>query len=206
MVPPETRVLARRLLAYEAVANKSSEPTMAAAVTVCQKLRQPVCALAGVDGYRALLSRALTLARAEVPSLNSVQVTADGSLRGLDKDQGHAGEILVSEVLGLFLTFLGAALTLQLVQDVFPHFRLTTESPTPMPFETILQEVQQLHKISERLASLADQHPLVEEALMTVSGNIRDTATLLDVYVRIRSKSEDPQKDAPEQQPKQYKM
>ena len=53
----------------------------------------------------------------------------------------------------------------------------------PMPPSAILHEAQQLHDVSERLDTLADQHPLVSEALMTISGNVRHTATLLEVLV-----------------------
>ena len=84
MLPPQTRDLALRLLAYENAAGKTSEPTEFAAFGVCERLRQPLITLAGVAGFRSLLSRALTLARAEAPSLNAVQVAADGSLQGLD--------------------------------------------------------------------------------------------------------------------------
>jgi hypothetical protein len=52
-----------------------------------------------------------------------------------------------------------------------------------MPPSAILHEAQQLHDVSERLDTLADQHPLVSEALMTISGNVRHTATLLEVLV-----------------------
>jgi hypothetical protein len=47
----------------------------------------------------------------------------------------------------------------------------------------ILQEVQQLYNVSDRLDSLAEQHPLVSEALITISGSVRNTATLLEVLV-----------------------
>jgi hypothetical protein len=56
-----------------------------------------------------------------------------------------------------------------------------------MPYESILQEVHQLNDISERLKLLSAEHPLVEEALMTVCGNIRNTATLLEVLVAIKT-------------------
>jgi len=42
-----------------------------------------------------------------------------------------------------------------------------------MPSNAILHEAQQLHKVSERLNSRADQHPLVSDALVTISGNVR---------------------------------
>ena len=47
----------------------------------------------------------------------------------------------------------------------------------------ILHEVQQLYNVSNRLDSLAEQHPLVSEALITISGSVRNTATLLEVLV-----------------------
>jgi hypothetical protein len=47
----------------------------------------------------------------------------------------------------------------------------------------ILHEVQQLYNVSDRLDSLAEQHPLVSEALITISGSVRNTATLLEVLV-----------------------
>jgi hypothetical protein len=52
-----------------------------------------------------------------------------------------------------------------------------------MPTSTILHEVQQLYDVSDRLDSLAEQHPLVIEALTTISASIRNTATLLEVLV-----------------------
>ena len=53
----------------------------------------------------------------------------------------------------------------------------------PMHPNAILNEVQQLYNVSDRLDSLAGQHPLVSEALITISGSVRNTATLLEVLV-----------------------
>ena len=47
----------------------------------------------------------------------------------------------------------------------------------------ILNEVQKLYNVSDRLDSLAEQHPAVTEALITISGSVRNTATLLEVLV-----------------------
>ena len=52
-----------------------------------------------------------------------------------------------------------------------------------MPLNAILQEAQHLHDVSDRLDLLADDHPPVSEALVTISGSIRNTATLLEVLV-----------------------
>jgi hypothetical protein len=52
-----------------------------------------------------------------------------------------------------------------------------------MHSNAILHEVQQLYNVSDRLDLLAEEHPLVSEALITISGSVRNTATLLEVLV-----------------------
>jgi hypothetical protein len=50
----------------------------------------------------------------------------------------------------------------------------------------ILHEVQQLYSVSDRLDTLAEQHPLVEEALISISGSVRNTAALLELLVAMK--------------------
>jgi hypothetical protein len=196
MIPAQTRDLALRLLAYEGIAGKTSEPTELAAFGVCERLRQPLITLAGVAGFRSLLSRALTLARAEAPCLSAVQVAADGSLQGLDElrpqvdaDQAReAGIILITQLLGLLVRVVGEAMTLQLVtSEILPDFRFLSKSGIPIGFEAILKEVDDLQGVSARLEGLAEQYPPVTEALMTLSGNVLNTATVLAVVAAIKS-------------------
>jgi hypothetical protein len=52
-----------------------------------------------------------------------------------------------------------------------------------MHSNAILHEAQQLHNVSDRLDVLAEEHPVVSEALITISGSVRNTATLLEVLV-----------------------
>lgn len=52
-----------------------------------------------------------------------------------------------------------------------------------MPATAILYEIQKLYAVSARLESLAEQHPVVSEALLTISGSVHNTATLLEVLV-----------------------
>ena len=52
-----------------------------------------------------------------------------------------------------------------------------------MPFAAILREVDQLHNVSTRLEELAEQHLPMAEALLTIAGSVRDTATVLAVLV-----------------------
>ena len=46
--------------------------------------------------------------------------------------------------------------------------------------------MQQLYGVSERLGLLAEQHPLVSEALVGISVSVRSTATLLEVLVTMK--------------------
>jgi hypothetical protein len=52
-----------------------------------------------------------------------------------------------------------------------------------MAFKAILDEVEQLHKVSTRLEGLAEVHPPVSVELLTIAGNVRSTATMLAVLV-----------------------
>jgi hypothetical protein len=52
-----------------------------------------------------------------------------------------------------------------------------------MPSLAILHEAQQLHNVSDRLDSLAGQYSHYSDALIGISGSVRNTATLLEVLV-----------------------
>jgi len=125
---PRLQGFARRLLALEA-ASVNPRGTRDSAFRVCEKLRQPLSALAGVAGFRALLSRALVLANGEVRWLKAVRIDAQGSLEGLDevraglspKEIAEGETVLVARLIGLLVTFIGEALTLRLMQDIWPQ-------------------------------------------------------------------------------------
>ena len=129
---PQMRDFAKRLIAYEIRENKSSGTKALAAFPVCEKLRPHLANLMGNNGFRALLSRALVRAEADVPSLRAMQVEADGSLAGLDKlevqvDPGEIAEgrvVLLAQLLGLLVTFIGEKLMLRIVCDVWPELGL----------------------------------------------------------------------------------
>ena len=125
--PLAIRDFARRIIALEAAREESSGGAMA----VCSRFRVPLARLAGDEGFRSLMSRALAMAKAEVPSLAAVQVRSDGSLvrsdgTGQDPEAGgEAGVVVVAELLGLLVTFIGEALTLGLVRDAWPETSVT---------------------------------------------------------------------------------
>jgi hypothetical protein len=58
--------------------------------------------------------------------------------------------------------------------------------------------------VSERLETLADKHAGMEQGLVSVAGNIRSIASVLDVFTLIRSKAGDSQEDAPNPQSNGY--
>ena len=228
MFPPQkTRDLARSLVASEADASTTSLHTEAATVRVYERLRRQLGAPVGVDGFQALASRALALAKSESHRLNAVQVTANGGLRGLGEGESHteadedgeAGIILIAQLLGLFLTLLGEATTLSLIEDLRLQVDIGAESATTpadtvdsaadgpvmtAAFEDLLLEIDRLRKVSERIEVLADNHPGMEDGLVSVAGNIRSIATVLDVFTLIRSKAGGSQEDAPNLQTNLY--
>ena len=121
---PTALAIVRQLFAQEARARKPSGTSNNRAVQISEKLRRPLTTLAGASGFRALLSRALTLAKAQDPNLGSVQVRPDGALFGFGDfpdDQGHAGEVLIAQLIGLLETFIGPDLAWRLVADIWPE-------------------------------------------------------------------------------------
>ncbi len=86
----------------------------------------------GPTGFRALLTRALALSAAEVSWLRAVQIKADGSLAGWeappapqDADElREGGVVLLAQLLGLLVLFIGGVLTVRLVREVWPKVRL----------------------------------------------------------------------------------
>lgn len=126
LASPPLRFLALQLLAEERDSGEGSQDP--AAARVCAKLGALLSKLAGAAGYRSLLSRAVSLAQAEVPSLKSLHVLPDGKLIGFyeateatDKQEFERSEVaLVAQLLGLLHTFIGETLTQQLVKEAWP--------------------------------------------------------------------------------------
>lgn len=118
--------IAHQLLIYQAFTGGSSAIKIPAAICVSEKLRRPISMLAGVTGFRALLTRALNLAKAQAPALAGVQVKPDGTLDwDADSALGNgetedAGAVLIAHLLGLLSNFIGETLTLRLLHDAWP--------------------------------------------------------------------------------------
>jgi hypothetical protein len=115
---PTTRELAQRILAYEA-AEAGTANAETPVCRVCDKLRRPLTTLAGAAGFRSLLARALTLAKQESPLLAAWEVKSDGSLQGLNGEAAQSSTVLIAQLIGLMITFIGESLTLRLLHDVW---------------------------------------------------------------------------------------
>src|SRR5665213_44443 len=116
---PTTRELAQRLLAFEAAEAGTANADTHAVGRVCDKLRRPLATLAGAAGFRSLLARALTLAKQESPVIAAWEVKSDGSLQGLNGEAAQSGAVLIAQLIGLMITFIGESLTLQFLHDVW---------------------------------------------------------------------------------------
>ena len=123
------RNFAKRLMAYEAESNKSNATNTLVGFHVAEKLRQHLAAFMGNTGFYTLRARALALAVVEVPSLRAVRVKANGPLEGLEElqarlDPGELLEgsvVLLAQLLGLLVSFIGEILTVRLVREIWPQ-------------------------------------------------------------------------------------
>jgi hypothetical protein len=121
--------LSQRLVAHEHRPADADDSPGRAAFRVCEKLRQPLCTLAGVAGYRSLIARSLALARARHPWLAQIAIGADATLdlpaeieSRLDPGElDRGGALLVAELLGLLSALIGDTLTLRLVRNAWPE-------------------------------------------------------------------------------------
>lgn len=124
--------VAERLVAEETRATRSSDAPGPTSFRVCEKLHGSLSTVVGTMGFRSLLSRALALAKIEAPQLVPLQVSKEGALEfppgfetHCDRKKATAGEIvLTAQLLALLANFVGPALTLRLVQDIWPKAAL----------------------------------------------------------------------------------
>lgn len=119
-------------MANETGGGKPSEEKLLLAFHVCEKLRQHLATFMGSAGFHTLFARALALATKEVPWLRAVRINEDGSLAGLEELQTQLGPdemfeggvVLLAQLLGLLVAFIGENLTVRLVREVWPKVTL----------------------------------------------------------------------------------
>ena len=126
---PKLRDFAERLISIGVIESKSSAAKRRAVFTVLDKLRPCLVQIVGDLGFRAVLSRALASASADVAWLRAVHVKPDGSLEGLDeleakvdpKEIAEGRLVLLAEFFGLLVELIGERLVLQLVHTAMPN-------------------------------------------------------------------------------------
>jgi hypothetical protein len=126
------RNFAQRLIVYEARENRPARQNLSAAFQACEKLHMQLAKFIGNTGFRTVFSHALALSAEEVAWLRGVRVTADGPLEGLEELQAQlspdelfeGGVVLLAQLLGLLVAFIGANLTVRLVCEVWPKVPL----------------------------------------------------------------------------------
>jgi hypothetical protein len=124
------RAFAEVLIACETSESPSSETKRPADFPVFEKLRAPLAMLMGNGGFQALFARALALARAEIPWLRAVHVNADGALAWEEKlhpplavaEILEGRIVLLAQMLGLLVAFIGPGLTARLIGEIWPGF------------------------------------------------------------------------------------
>lgn len=121
--PASIRAWAQRLLACEAANKTASASDSPELLHVVEKFRSALTQFIGVDGFTALMRRAVALARKEVPSLQTAKVTPEGRLEGIEGLNNHAEAAIAitAHLLTLLVTFVGEPLTLRLISDVWPE-------------------------------------------------------------------------------------
>ena len=128
----QTLGVAKLLMAADVPTSGHSEAMMPAAFYVINRLRFLLAPLMGIGGFRALLSRAVVLAIADVPWLRALRVNPDGTLEELEAlhsqlnpDEFLDGRVaLVAQLLGLLVAFIGPSLTSRLICEVWPQMLL----------------------------------------------------------------------------------
>ncbi len=116
---PLAKELAQKLIEQETHKDATSLPH------IFEELRSALISLVGVAGFEALLSRSFALAKGEVAWLGRVPTQAEGTLGRLreaalvqsPEDLKRGCLELLTQFMGLLVTFIGEDLTVQIIQD-----------------------------------------------------------------------------------------
>ena len=129
---PQMRSIAKHLMVTETRRTSSAKAATGAGFPVTDELRPHLATLVGKSGVRALLARSLALASAEVSWLRAAQAHADSDMEGLealaaDLDPAELFEgrvVLLAQLLGLLVAFIGPSLTSRLIGEIWPEVPL----------------------------------------------------------------------------------
>lgn len=123
--------LATRIVADEAQRIPPTAHDADLILRVCDKMHPSLSRLAGTISYRALLSRALVLAKPKAQTLGALRFESDGHLVFDPEDPAAEflnpdtvrkdAVVLIAAFLGLIMLLLGEALAVRIVRQVWPE-------------------------------------------------------------------------------------
>jgi hypothetical protein len=130
----QLKSLAQRLLVHEAK-NSPSPAKLAEALNLCcQRLQKRLDLLVGAGGFRALLDRALYLAKKDHPWLKGVELQAYPAceLKGLNEamtgreptEIRETLTIIFANVIWLLVTFIGEDIVYGLIEEAWPGTKI----------------------------------------------------------------------------------
>ena len=115
------RKLARRLVAANPI---TSAQNVHEATLINPNLRNSLIQLVGVEGFTALLRRALVLASGEVPALRSNKMSVEGRFEGIEQlgtqavaAREAAAIVVTAHILELLVVFIGEGFARRLVRE-----------------------------------------------------------------------------------------
>ena len=125
---PKFKDFAKRLILIDVKDNKFPAMKPRAVFTVLDRLRPCLVLIVGDLCFKAVLSRALASAIADVAWLRAVHIKPDGSLDGVDeleakvdpKELAEGRVVLLAEFFGLLVELIGERLVLQLLHTAMP--------------------------------------------------------------------------------------
>lgn len=131
---PQLKGLAQRLLVHEAK-NSPSPAELAEALEICcQRLHKRLDPLVGAGGFRALLDRALYLAKKEHAWLKRVEIQAFPGYELKALNEAMTGRqpteiretltIILANVLWLLVTFIGEDIVYGLIEEAWPGTKI----------------------------------------------------------------------------------
>jgi hypothetical protein len=126
------RNIAKRLMAHEANEEETSATKNPAIFPVFEKLSPHLATLMGTAGFRGLLVRSITLTGEEIRWVRALHVASNGSLTGFEELPAQLAPklffegktVLLAQLLGLLVVFMGEDLTLRLLGRVWPKLPL----------------------------------------------------------------------------------
>jgi|SRR5215213_1715767 len=131
---PQLKNLAQSLLVHEAKNSPSPAKLAEALEACCQRLHNRLDSLIGAGGFRALLDRALYLAKKEHPWLKGVEIQAYPGCELKALNEAMTGRppaeiretltIILENVIWLLVTFIGEDIVFALIEEAWPGTKI----------------------------------------------------------------------------------